>query len=79
MPIEAAKALTDGGTISPITSSKLLKDFVYDFLTGATAGFAAGSITGVSDVVAGPLPVVFGVANAAIAAIVRVTLRWATS
>ena len=74
-----ANVLTDGTGVSPITGQKLLKDFVYDLIVGSIAGFATSSYAGVQDVIAAPLPIVFGIANAAIAAIVRIALRWASN
>jgi hypothetical protein len=74
-----AGALTDGGGIAQITGSKLLKDFVADFLLSASGAFAATSIAGTADAVQAPLVVGFALANAAIFAGYRILLRWATS
>lgn len=74
-----ASALTDGGGITAITGSKLLKDFVADFLLSASAAVVAAGIGGLADATHAPLVLGFALANAAIAAGYRIVLRWATS
>jgi hypothetical protein len=71
--------LTDGSGVSAITGSKVLKDFVADFLIGASAAVVTVGIGGLQDAVAAPLVVGFALGNAAISAGYRIVLRWATS
>lgn len=77
--MSVTSTLTDQGGVAPITAKKLVKDFVADFLIGASAGVAAVAVGGLQDAVATPLVVGFALGNAAIAAGYRVVLRWATS
>lgn len=74
-----ANALTDNGGIAAITGSKLLKDFVADFLLGASAAFVTTSIGGLQEATQAPMVVGFALGNAAISAAYRIVLRWATS
>jgi len=75
----AVGALTDGTGISAITGSKLVKDFVADFLLSAAAALATVNITGLADVVSTPDVATFAIAGAAIRAAYRIVLRWATT
>lgn len=75
----AGNALTDGTGVSPITAQKLLKDGVADFLLSAAAAIATANITGLQDVVSAPEVAAFAIAGAAVRALYRVALRWATS
>lgn len=76
--------LTDGQVAAPATLTKMVKDFVADFLIGAAAavsGITIGTVAfgGISDAVAHPLIVGAALANAALSAAYRIALRWATS
>ena len=76
---QAGNALTDGTGISRLTGSKVLKDFVADFLISAAAALATVNITGLQSVVDTPQIAAFAVAGAAIHAGSRAVLKWATS
>jgi hypothetical protein len=71
--------LTDGTGVSPITLTKLVKDFVADFLLTGAAALATAQILSLQDAVSGPEAAAFAVAGAAIRAGYRVVLRWATT
>lgn len=72
-------ALTDGTGVSPITASKLVKDFVADFLIGSAAALATAQILSLEGAVQAPEVAAFAVAGAAIRAGYRIALRWATT
>jgi hypothetical protein len=75
----AASSLTDGTGVSAITATKLIKDFVADFLLSASAALATAQIFALQDVVQTPEVAGFAVAGAAIRAGYRIVLRWATT
>lgn len=75
----AGSALTDGTGISKITGSKLVKDFVADFLLSGAAALATAQIMDLGSALAAPDVAAFAVAGAAIRTAYRFVLRWATS
>ena len=75
----AGSVLTDGTGVSPITASKLVKDFVADFLLAAAAALATAQIIGLEGVVKAPETAAFAVGGALIRSVYRIALRWATS
>jgi hypothetical protein len=72
-------ALTDGTGISDITSSKLLKDLVADFLLTAVATLGTSQIFSLQDVLGAPQIAGLALGGAALHAIYRVVLKWATT
>lgn len=72
-------ALTDGTGVSSITATKLIKDFVADFLLSAAAALATSSIMDLGAAVAAPDIAAFAIAGAAIRAGYRIVLKWATT
>jgi len=76
---KAVGFLTDGTGISAFTGSKLVKDFVADFLMTGAAALVAVGVTSADTAVAAPAVVVTAVVGAAISALYRVLLRWATT
>lgn len=77
--VPGAAALTDGTGISVITGSKLLKDFVADFLLTAGTALATANILNLEDAATAPNVAAFAIAGAAIRAGYRIVLRWATT
>jgi hypothetical protein len=75
----AGNALTDGTGVSRLTGSKVLKDFVADFLLSAAAAVVAVNIVDLGGAVAQPTVVAFAIGGAAIRAGYRALLRWATT
>ncbi len=75
----AGRALTDGTGVSAITGSKLLKDFVADFLLSASAALVTAGVMDLGGAVGAPQVAALAVAGAAIRAGYRIVLRWATS
>ena len=74
--------LTDGTGISPITITKLVKDFIADFLLTGAAAFGAGpalEALDVGTVLAAPEAAGIAVATAFVKAAFRVVLRWSQS
>ncbi len=74
--------LTDGTGISAITTSKVLKDFVADFLLTAAAALGAGATFEAFDIaqaISTPDVVGIAIAGAFVKALFRVALRWAQS
>jgi hypothetical protein len=71
--------LTDGTGISRLTSSKVLKDAVLDFLLTAPTVFVGLSVTDLGGALQVPVAVGLGLADALIRVIYRVALRWAQS
>lgn len=69
--------LTEGTGISAITATKLIKDFVADFLLTAAAALGTSMIMSLGDAVAAPQVAGFAIAGAAIRAGYRIVLRWA--
>lgn len=77
-----ANNLTDGTGVSKLTGSKVLKDFVADFLLTAAAAAATVPIANAFGVpTTGAEVLVFGTAilGAFVRAGYRATLRWATT
>jgi len=80
MPVlKLGSTLTDGTGVSAFNLTKLVKDFVADFLLTGAAAIAAVQIMDVGAAVQSPQVVGFAIAGAAIKAAYRVVLRWATS
>ena len=73
----ATGTLTDGTGVSPITLTKLIKDFVADFLLTAAAALAAVQVMDLGAAVQAPEAAGFAIAGAAIRAAYRIILRWA--
>jgi hypothetical protein len=74
--------LTDGTGVSPINATKLVKDFVADFLLTLAAGLGAGAgleLLDVGGVIAAPDVALIAVVGAFIRAGYRAVLRWATT
>ena len=76
---QVGSALTDGTGISALTSSKLVKDFVVDFLITASASLAAVNIMSLNDAVAAPQIVATAIGGALIRVAYRFILKWASS
>lgn len=66
-------------TIRAFLSSRPVKDFVIDFLTGIPAGYAAIALSGWDDVRANAAVLSFAVAKAFVQAITRAALKWASA
>jgi hypothetical protein len=81
MPTETGVtgALTDGTGVSPITITKLAKDFVADFLLTAAAALATAQIIGLGEAIQAPEAAGLAVGGALIRAAYRAVLRWATT
>lgn len=75
----ATGALTDGTGVSPITASKLVKDFVADFLLTGAAALATAQIMQLGDALQAPEVAGLAIAGSAIRALYRIVLRWATT
>lgn len=74
--------LTDGTGISALTGSKVLKDFVLDFLLTAAAALGAGATLDALDIgsiVQAPEAATIAIAGALIRTIYRAAIRWASS
>ena len=71
--------LTDGTGISKLTSSKLVKDLVLDFLMTAGAALATVNIVSVDAAAAQPWVVGTALGGALIRVAVRAIMRWAQS
>lgn len=71
--------LTDGTGVSPITVTKLFKDFVSDFLLSAAAALGTVQVMDLGTAIAAPDVAAFAIAGAAIRAAFRIVLRWAQS
>jgi len=74
--------LTDGTGVSPINATKLVKDFVADFLLTLAAGLGAGAgleLLDIGGVIATPDLAVVAVVGALVRAGYRALLRWATT
>lgn len=77
-----SNTLTDGTGVSPITVTKLVKDFVADFLLTAAAGLGAGATLDALDlgsVIAAPDLAGIAVGAAFVKALFRAVLRWTQS
>lgn len=72
-------ALTDGTGVSSLTASKVVKDFVADFLLSGAAALATAQIMSLNDALAAPQLAAFAVAGALIRVAYRAVLKWATS
>lgn len=72
-------ALTDGTGVSALSATKLIKDFVADFLLGAAAALATVQIMDLGAAIAAPQVAGLAIAGAAVKAAYRVVLRWATT
>ena len=77
--VPGVNALTDNTGVSPITATKLVKDFVADLLLSGAAALAAAGIFQLQDAVATPEIAGFAIAGATVRAVYRVVLRWATT
>jgi hypothetical protein len=75
----AGSTLTDGTGISPITTTKFVKDAVADFLLSAAAALVAAQVIDLGSAVQAPEVAAFAIAGAAIRAAYRAALRWATT
>lgn len=74
-----ASTLTDGTGVSKLTSSKVLKDIVLDFLLALPPALLATSITNLEAAMAAPIAVAMASADTVIRVIYRAALRWAQS
>ena len=72
-------ALTDGTGVSALSATKLIKDFVADFLLGAAAALATVQVMDLGAAIAAPQVAGLAIAGAAVKAAYRVVLRWATT
>lgn len=79
MTQQVGSVLTDGTGVSRFTSSKLLKDFVADFLMTATGALAAVNILSVDDAAAQPAVVLTAILGSLIRVGYRFALKWSTS
>lgn len=79
----AADTLTDGTGVSPLTLTKVIKDFVADFLITAAAAVGAvqlvNAINGFPTDIPGVVLLGTAILGAAIKAGYRAILRWATT
>jgi len=71
--------LTDGTGVSAITSSKLVKDIVLDFLLALPPALLAVNVTDLSTAVASTGVVIFAVGDVFFRVGYRAALRWAQS
>ena len=78
-PPVRAGFLTDGTGISALTGSKVLKDFVADFLLSGSAALVTANILSLNDAVSAPNVAAFAVAGALIRVAYRAILKWATT
>ena len=76
---KAVGFLTDGTGVSAFNWTKLVKDFVADFLMTGAAALLAVNVTSVDAAISTPAVVVTAIAGAAISAGYRLLLRWATT
>lgn len=75
----AASALTDGTGISRLTSSKVVKDLVADFLLTASAALVAVNIVSVDGAAANPVVVATALIGAVVRVGYRAALKWTAS
>ena len=78
-PAAPGNVLTDGTGISRLTTSKVVKDLVADFLLTASAALLAVNVMSVDAAVAQPTVVATAVGGALIRVVYRAVLKWATS
>ena len=71
--------LTDGAGVSRLTSSKLVKDLVADFLITFSAALVGSNVAGVADAFAAPQLVLIAGAGAMLHTIYRGLLKWSTT
>lgn len=71
--------LTDNTGVSALTSSKLIKDLVADFLLTASAALVAVNVMSVDAAVAQPTVVATAIGGALIRVVYRAVLKWATT
>ena len=71
--------LTDNTGVSALTSSKLVKDLVADFLLTASAALVAVNVMSVDAAVAQPTVVATAIGGALIRVVYRAVLKWATT
>jgi selenophosphate synthase len=72
-------ALTDGTGVSPITTTKFVKDFIADVLLSGAAALAAAQILDVGSAIQTPEVAAFALVGAVIRAAYRAALRWSTT
>lgn len=75
----AAHALTDGTGISRLTSSKIVKDLVADFLLTSAAAIVAVNIVSIDAALAQPTVLATAIGGALIRVVYRALLKWATT
>jgi hypothetical protein len=75
----AGSALTDGGGISALTGSKVLKDAVADVLLSLPPALAAVNVFSIDDAFKAPMIVIMTVGTAVLKVVYRVVLKWATT
>lgn len=73
-----AAVLTSSNPVAPITTKKLVKDFVLDFLTSLPASGITITVANIGDKAA-LVAALFGVVSALGGALLRLGLRWAQS
>jgi len=71
--------LTDGSGVSPMNTTKFIKDFVADVLLSGAAALVTVQIMDVGDAVAAPTVAGFALLGAVIRSAYRALLRWATA
>ena len=71
--------LTDGSGVSRLTSSKLVKDAVVDFLMGLPPALLAVNITAVPTDQAAIVTAVIAIGGVLMGVAYRTALKWATS
>lgn len=72
-------ALTDGTGVSPMTSTKVIKDLVFDFMLSAGAALGTDitfEALNLGDIIQGPEAAALGIAGAAIRTLARAIIRW---
>jgi selenophosphate synthase len=72
-------ALTDGTGVSPMNTTKFVKDFIADVLLSGAAALAAAQVIDVGSAVDSPQVAAFALIGATIRAAYRAALRWATT
>lgn len=75
-------ALTDGTGVSPMTTTKIIKDLVFDFIVTALSALGVGATADALDlgvIIGAPEAAGVAIAGAAVRTLIRAALRWSSS